>query len=755
MKTLRNPLIQIVLILISYLSKGQNISGVINTYAVVVNIDTSYACGTRLTVDTSSYFSSGDSVLIIQMKGADVSLYNDISCGTIYNYQSSGNYEIASVQSISGNDITLNETLQRTYNPNGKVQLIRIPVYNNATITNTLSCMPWNGMKGGVLIFFVNNTLTFNDQIDITGKGFRGGTISNNPNGNCANSNNGYALNLNAAWSVGGEKGESIAETTSFNGGGRGRVASGGGGGNKHNTGGGGGGNFTDGGKGGNEMGDCTQNGNGGLGGQGLNYSSVINKIFLGGGGGCGDFNNAVGSTGTSGGGIVIIRANQIVGNNNTIRNNGVDQLIQATGIGDGAGGGGAGGTILLNCPTYSGILNIEANGGHGGDQGPGTYYGCFGPGGGGGCGIVLSNVILPPNVVIQNIPGTHGEILNPIVPCYGTPYGSSNGAVSAVSSLSNFIIPTAHPQSSQALAVNLGNDTTLCAGQIFTLNSGYPNLEKLWSTGDTTTIIAVNNAGQYIVTVKDLPNCIYGTDTITINILNPQTFSIPDQELCENDTINIQSPLTGTSYLWSNTMNTSSIQINQPGKYWLRVINPPCTNFTDTFNVISTSIPDISPIAYKKLCNIGQPITISVNTSSTQGNILWYDGGQQHVKTISTPGEYWVSFTNSCGSDTSYFNIENEGVTSLFIPNSFTPNGDLLNDALNIRASIPDAIRDFYFTIYNRYGEQVFETNSLALSWNGEYHNLPAPVGTYYWYLKGKSNCGDIFLKGDVTLLR
>ena len=70
-------------------------------------------------------------------------------------------------------------------------------------------------------------------------------------------------------------------------------------------------------------------------------------KVFLGGGGGCGDFNNGVGSIGTDGGGIIIIKAKYIIGNGNKIISDGLDELIQGTGIADGVGGGGGGGAIF------------------------------------------------------------------------------------------------------------------------------------------------------------------------------------------------------------------------------------------------------------------------------------------------------------------------------------------------------------------------------------------------------------------------
>jgi gliding motility-associated-like protein len=755
----RKPLVLSLLFLLLVSNAfSQTISGVINSYASVSQIDTT-SCIAKLTVDTSNQFLIGDSVLIIQMKGAIIDSTNSINFGNIINYNQCGNYEMASVQSVAGNIITLNEMLSRTYDVNGLVQLVRIPVYTNVDISGTLTCMPWNGTKGGILALIVTGNLTFNSDINISGCGFRGGIISNNPNGICcATSNVGYAFDLylpSGLWNTAGgaEKGESIAFVSNLLKGGRGHLASGGGGGNKHNSGGGGGGNYSVGGKGGDEMQGCYI-GNGGIGGLALAYTPASNKIFLGGGGGSGDINNFVGSPGTNGGGILLLKAQNIIGNNHTIFNNGLHQTIQSTGIGDGSGGGGAGGTVILNQCTFTGNLTIQVNGGNGGDQGPGTTYGCFGPGGGGGAGIVLTDLGLPVNVTIQNQVGLHGQILNPTLPCYGSPYGSTDGAISATSSLTNFIIPKASFQNTTPIAVDLGADTTLCIGQLLQLDSGFPSYTKQWSTSDTSTKINVTTSGVYYVTVSDNANCVSGTDTIKVDFVTGQTFSIPDIQLCENDSVVLQSPIVGSNYLWSNNSVASSLTLKSEGTYWLNVINPPCTNYTDTFKVIATTKPDIAPILNRKLCAINQPIKINTSTNTTVGNFAWSDGSTLNSNSFTEAGNYWVAFSNSCGTDTSFFSIENEGATALFIPSSFTPNGDGQNEVLNVKTGTR-AISDYYFAIYNRFGERVFETNNLDLNWNGEYKNSPAPVDTYYWYLKGKTNCGDIFLKGDVTLLR
>ena len=67
-------------------------------------------------------------------------------------------------------------------------------------------------------------------------------------------------------------------------------------------------------------------------------------------------------------------------------------------------------------------------------------------------------------------------------------------------------------------IAVNLGNDTTICAGSPLTLNAGYPGAKYTWSTGDTTQTINVNTAGTYSVIVQ---NGLYqiGYDTINVYV--------------------------------------------------------------------------------------------------------------------------------------------------------------------------------------------------------------------------------------------
>lgn len=88
-----------------------------------------------------------------------------------------------------------------------------------------------------------------------------------------------------------------------------------------------------------------------------------------------------------------------------------------------------------------------------------------------------------------------------------------------------------------------------------------------------------------------------------------------------------------------------------------------------------------------------------------------------------------------------------------VFVPNSFTPNGDGVNDVLYVRS---DIIKELYFVIYNRWGEKIFETNQQSIGWDGKFKNKECQRGAYDYYLKCKCIDGDEKeMKGSITLIR
>ena len=420
--------ILLIFILLATGVKGQSlISGTINIYTAINAYD---AFNNAITVSSSAGFAIGDRVLLIQMQGATISETDDANFGTITNYNNSGNYEILTICDIVGNVVTFAEVMLRVYSPTGSAQMIRIPQYTNATLNGTLTCQPWNGITGGVVILETSGTFDFGTyNIDVSGRGFRGPDAVQN-SGSCSFSLDAtyYQPFTNAA--VLSRKGEGITAAILNKETGRGPQANGGGGGNNHNGGGGGGGNYGYGGSGGQRIKSSafTCGSYIGLNSKSLTSGYAANKIFMGGGGGAGNGNNVglLAESGEDGGGIVILIAGTVNGNNRNILADGID--VTGLSDSDGAGGGGAGGTVLLNIGSYVGNLNVSLTGGNGASTDNAGTSNCNGPGGGGGGGVLwINSASLPANISYTATGGTNGIIAT--TSQTNCTLGSANGA--------------------------------------------------------------------------------------------------------------------------------------------------------------------------------------------------------------------------------------------------------------------------------------------------------------------------------------
>jgi gliding motility-associated-like protein len=96
----------------------------------------------------------------------------------------------------------------------------------------------------------------------------------------------------------------------------------------------------------------------------------------------------------------------------------------------------------------------------------------------------------------------------------------------------------------------------------------------------------------------------------------------------------------------------------------------------------------------------------------------------------------------------------ETEVIPTMFIyvPNSFTPNGDGLNDTFGISG---EAIQNFSMRIFNRWGDMIFETNSTDEQWNGTFKGQKAPTGSYVYKIFASGLTGKKVQKeGTITLV-
>jgi uncharacterized repeat protein (TIGR01451 family) len=468
------------------------ISGVINTYypgkadvaagSSAISIDAATGAMQPIAV--------GDLLLVIQMQDATIGTANTVKYGSGTNggggrgYTSlgqSGRYEFVRATSAvgtGGGTLTIagatggGLTNAYFYTAPGAAsaresfQVIKVPQYDQATISGTVSAAPWNGSAGGVVVLDVARRLTFNGgTVTASGLGFRGGGGRRLTGG--AGSNGDYAAtSTTAPGGTHGSKGEGIAGTPRYvdqqgvlqdlgveglPGGSLGRGAPGnaGGGGtdgnpaaNDENTGGGGGSNVGAGGLGGHAWCTTAPTGcplTGGLAAVAIPGASVT-QIIMGGGGGAGTNNDGTGtpsnglaSSGAAGGGIVIVRAGEVAGTG-TLSANGASAY--GTVLNDGTGGGGAGGTILfatLNTVAGSSFSASAAGGNGGSNTGNGAAHG---PGGGGGGGFIMA----PFGVTTNVLGGGAGTTSNG--GSYGNVYGAQGGIAGNGTSIVGSTIP-------------------------------------------------------------------------------------------------------------------------------------------------------------------------------------------------------------------------------------------------------------------------------------------------------------------------
>ncbi|MEL7251210.1 MAG: PKD domain-containing protein [Bacteroidota bacterium] len=88
-----------------------------------------------------------------------------------------------------------------------------------------------------------------------------------------------------------------------------------------------------------------------------------------------------------------------------------------------------------------------------------------------------------------------------------------------------------------------------------------------------------------------------------------------------------------------------------------------------------------------------------------------------------------------------------------IFVPNAFSPNGDNLNDVLLVEGNVID---EFYLAIYNRWGEQVFESFSQDDGWDGTFEGRALSPDVYGYYLEVSCFGGEEYRsRGNITLLR
>ena len=298
---------------------------------------------------------------------------------------------------------------------------------------------------------------------------------------------------------------------------------------------------------------------------------------------------------------------------------------------------------------------------------------------------------------------------------------------------------------------LDVGNDTILCPGEIFELEVNLPGFDIIWSDGTVGPKITISNPGAIWLQAQN--GCDVFVDTIIVKYITDvsQINLGEDTTLCFGDTLAINFDSEETNYTWNGLFNSSEIDIYTAGKYWVEASNI-CTQSSDTILVNFIQPPQINFGADTIICN-DEIFTIDISNQTDQ--VTWFDNDTSLQRTFDVSGIYWATVEGECTSitDTVIVTFANCNCR-VFVPNTFTPNSDNINDSFLPRSSCE--IIHYHLQIFNRWGVKVFETEELNESWDGKFDGQNLDTGVYSYALEYAFFDSPLVTKiGSVTVIR
>lgn len=153
------------------------------------------------------------------------------------------------------------------------------------------------------------------------------------------------------------------------------------------------------------------------------------------------------------------------------------------------------------------------------------------------------------------------------------------------------------------------------------------------------------------------------------------------------------------------------------------------------------------------------------LDTAASGTNVAWAwsygDGKNSATHTgankYNLAGQYDVKFSVTgsygCVKDTVKTVTITDCRTSVFVPNTFTPNGDGNNDMLKVYAF---AMKGMHLMIFNQWGQKIFETTNREEGWDGNFKGAAQPSGVYIYVCSVTLTDGSqVVKKGSVNLIR
>ena len=344
--------------------------------------------------------------------------------------------------------------------------------------------------------------------------------------------------------------------------------------------------------------------------------------------------------------------------------------------------------------------------------------------------------------------------------------------------------------------SANAGIDQSVCIdnGVIYSIGSvSVPGNLYSWSPAanlndpfisNPTILVNTPGTSTYVLTVTSNLGC-QNTDTLIFTGIESPDVSLSSSSLSScvdgiisfhldtTEQVSIEWFIDGEAVVWNTNELDLSTSFGSSGTHtvYVLVTNPLGCSMIDSLDGGVQIYPDVDAAFTTGLnSNTIDEFTTHIdliNQSENATTYTWYLNNDP----VSTETNPTINFDAGIGiitillvaendygcSDTATYRIEpvNDGV--IYVPNTFTPDGNGNNEIFRPIVSSDFSSDDYKFEIYNRWGELIFETNDITDGWNGSYRGEKCKTDTYTWKLtlKALKNSFAESIEGHVNLLK
>jgi gliding motility-associated-like protein len=324
-------------------------------------------------------------------------------------------------------------------------------------------------------------------------------------------------------------------------------------------------------------------------------------------------------------------------------------------------------------------------------------------------------------------------------------------------------------------VTLDAGNDTTICLTDSILLKPFSDGLYYSWSPPASVSNPLIKNpvakplaSTTYYVT-SSIGKC-NTTDSIRVRVVPyPLVTASNDTLICFGGSAQLQAS-GGSSYAWLPAAYLTNNFISNPVAAGLPATVRYVVYVRDTLGCPKPSVDTVWVRVYPKIIADAGPADTSIVESeplllkATGGdNYLWspplYLSNAGIAGPVALPPgniKYTVTVSNDAGCfDTDTILVKVFFVQpGFYIPNSFTPNGDRINDLFRpILLGMKSLNR---FAVYNRWGQMLFSTTTIGQGWDGNFAGKPQDSATFTWYVEGVDYKNRLIKqRGTVILLR